>query len=224
MNEFDTNALLQEEDFETQSVDEQNVLELNEKDMAKYALRFSGLKADRTAKSLVSYCSFDNDAPEDDLDKNSFGSLENARVELTLDQMSGFYLLDLIFDNPNNQTLKLLWAKLQRHKQNETYSPDKLWIFFIKLIENLDDEQMKKQGTVMSANILNPLAYFLIRTVPDEMIEDYQVEPNVFCGGNTIRLLLHKDLVTFQYDTVELLDDDELELESEQDESEGDSE
>ena len=216
MNELNDNV---------QAFEDSAPLEMNEKDIAELATRFSGFKPDKTAKAMLTYCAYDNDSPEDDMDRNTFGSIENARVELSLDQMNGFYTLDVIFDSPENQSLKLFWARLQKHKLNETYTPEKLWIFFIKLIENLDDEQIEKQGVVMSANVLNPLAFYLIRTISDDKVPDFEVEPGVYSGGNTVRLLLHKDLVTFQYDSINLVDEeDEDGYEDIDEESDGDLE
>lgn len=187
---------------------ESNALELNEKDISEMARRFSGIKQGRDPKAVATYCAYDNDSPEDDFDRNTLGSLDNVRIELSLDQLNGFYTLDFIFDDPQNLTLKLFWAKLQKHKMNETYNPEKLWIFFIKLIENIDGDELEKRDSVLSVNILNPLAFYLVRTVPDSAVVDYEVEPGVFCGGNTVRMLLHKDLVTFQYDTIDFVDEE----------------
>ena len=104
----------------------------------------------------------------------------------------------------------MMWARLQKHKSNETYLCDKTWIFYMKLME--DEESA--EGTQFTADILNPLAFFLIRTVPNQDVENFEVEPGVFTGGNTIRFLLHRDLVTFQYEDVESVDED-MELDEE---------
>lgn len=179
-------------------VEENPILRLNADDMADICRRLSGLKFDGSPKVSVSYCAYDFEAPEDDPDKDTIYFADITRAELSLDKMTGFYVLDLSFKDAEDPSLKLMWARLQKHKSNETYLCDKTWIFFIKLIE--DEESA--EGTAFAADILNPLVFYLIRRVPNEDVSDYEVEPGVFTGGNTIRFLLHRDLVTFQYEDV----------------------
>lgn len=194
------------------ALNESSELRLNAKDLVEVTSHFSGLKPDGTPKAFLNYSAYDFDVPEDDIDKNTISSANPVRIELCLDRMTGFYIMDIIFQDENDISLKLLWAKLQKHKSNETYLGDKMWIFFIKLIENLSDDELEHTTGVYSADILNPLCFYLIRTIPDQKVEDYEVEPGVFSGGNTIRLLLHSDLVTFQYEDME--DDEARDIET----------
>lgn len=188
---------------ENEQPKEDHILRLNANDLAEITRKFSGLKPDGKPKASVSYCAYDFDAPEDDIDKNTVCFPETTRIEFSVDKVTGFYTLDLIFKDSEEATLKMMWARLQKHKSNETYLCDKTWIFYMKLME--DEESA--EGTQFTADILNPLAFFLIRTVPNQDVEDFEVEPGVFTGGNTIRFLLHRDLVTFQYEDVEGIDE-----------------
>lgn len=204
MEEFYFNMDATGGDIDSQETPPVNVtpVELKDTDIAEVAVKFSGLRPDGSPKAIANYCAYDQDSPEDDFDRNLIGDIECNRVELTLDRMTGFYTLDFVFDSPNNKSLKLFWSRLQRHKMNETYESDKLWIFFIKLVQNTSNGELGDR-VLFSANILNPLAFFLIRTVPEEEAKDYLVDTGVYCGGNTVRLLLHRDLVTFQYEEID---------------------
>lgn len=182
--------------------DEQKI-EMDIRSTAEIAQHFSGLRPDGSPKAILHYCAYDFGAPDDDIDKQTISVARPARAELSLDRLTGFYTLDLVFPDENDLSLKLLWQKLQKHRSNETYRSDTTWIFYIKMFENLTDEELEFSNTVYTADILNPLAYFLVRTVPDQKVQDYPVEPGIYSGGNTIRMLLHRDLVTFQYETLE---------------------
>lgn len=185
-------------------ISEESMLRLNANDLAEITRKFSGLKSDGKPKASLSYCAYDFDAPEDDVDKSTICFPEPSRIELSIDKATGFYTLDVIFKDEKDPTLKMMWARLQRHKSNEVYQCDKTWIFYMKLMEEND----VAEGALFTADILNPLSFYLIRTVPDQYIEDYEVESGVYCGGNTIRFLLHRDLVTFQYEDIDLSDID----------------
>lgn len=185
-----------------------DTIELNAKDIFEITTKFSGIGENKEPKSVVTYCAYDFDAPEDDVDKNSIYYVKEARVELSFDHKTGFYTMDLIFDNPDNKELKLFWARLQKHKSNETFLGDKLWIFYINLTEN--DFSESDNGNVFTASIMNPLLFFLTRKTPDQMLSTEEpLEDDMLQGGNCIRMLLHKDLVSFRYIAKEDLEDDE---------------
>lgn len=187
---------------EEQETTEKEV-KMNFKEMAEVARHFTGLRPDGLPKAFVNYTSYDFSAPEDDIDRQTVSTAHPARAELSLDKMTGFFTLDLIFRDENDMSLKLLWAKLQKYKSDETYMSDRTWIFYIKMFENIPDEELGKTPVVYTADIMNPLAFFLIRSVPEQKVRDFEVEPGKFSGGNTIRLLLHPDLVTFRYEELE---------------------
>lgn len=190
-----------EYDYNTETQETEQILRLNAGDMAEIASRMSGLRRDGSAKVSVSYSAYDFEAPEDDAEKNKISFADIARAELSVDKVTGFYTLDLVFKNSDDATLKMMWAALQRHKSNEVFQCDKTWIFYIKLIEEENEDESEEM--LFTADILNPLAFYLIRTIPNQLEFDYEVEQGVYCGGNTIRFLLHRDLVTFQYENVE---------------------
>lgn len=201
-------------------------LNLTPKDIAEFTRRFSGLKKDGKAKAVVSYSAYDFDAPEDDADKDSIFYTEPARIELSIDQFIGFYTLDFIYKDEKDPSLKTFWARLQNHKSNEVYMGDKKWIFYIKIVEDNKDVE-KESGIVYTVDILNPIAFFLIRTIPDDYVKDYLVAPNTYCGGNTVRMLLHNDLVTFSYEESYVNEDENVEEDNaennvQEDESEDD--
>ncbi len=201
---------------------------LSPKEVADIAQHFSGMKADREPKGLLSYSFYDFDAPDNDIDKQTIFVVKGARLELSMDHMTGFYILDVIFNSSANMSLRDLWAHLQRHKSNQVYAGNKTWICFMKLIQNLSDEEEAKSTTTFTANIMNPLSFYLIRTIPiedeygmdsvyenkdtdseedkDSLVREnkgYEVENDdgSFCEGNTIRILLHPSLVQFQYES-----------------------
>lgn len=180
-----------------------NEVTLSTHDIADITQKFSGISADGLPKTTVSYCAYDFHSPEDDPDRNNVHIIEDARVELFLDQTNGFYSMDLIFDQPDNKNLKLLWSSLQKHRSNEVYRGDKMWIFYINLLENPSIES----NVVFTGHILNPLMFSLTRQVPNQNLpEDMEneIESGIFQGGNVIRFVLHKDLVSFQYESFEL--------------------
>lgn len=176
---------------------------LSANDIADITQRFSGISSDGSPKTTVSYCSYDFNSPEDDPDRNNIRIIENARVELFLDQTNGFYAMDLIFDSPDNKDLKLLWASLQKHHSNEVYQSSKMWIFYINLLENAQVEE----NVAYTGHVINPLMFSLTRQIPNQDLsedEEVEIEHGIFQGGNVIRFVLHKDLVSFQYATFEL--------------------
>ena len=117
---------------------------------------------------------------------------DEVRIEMTYDKVSGFYTMDLIF-KPDSKDLKLMWAAIQKHRLNVVYEPEKTWIFLFE-IEEIGEEGATE---IIVADILNPLVSYLVRKVPDEQAIPFGVEGNATCGGNTIRCLLHPDLVSF---------------------------
>lgn len=212
-----TNAYVQNDNSSKETM-------LSPKEVADVAQHFSGMKAGKEPKGLLSYSFYDFDAPDNDIDKQTISVAKGARLELSMDHMTGFYILDVIFDSSANMSLRDLWAHLQRHKSNEVYAGNKTWICFIKLIQNLSDEEEAKSSTTFTANIMNPLSFYLIRTIPiedeygmDSIYEDEDTDKSTpvrknrgfevenddgsFCEGNTIRMLLHPSLVQFQYET-----------------------
>lgn len=204
MSEFDRNPD-KEENIGNDSV------EMSEKDLSEIMLRFSGIDENGVPKSVVTYSAYDYDAPEDDPDKNNVFTAEDAKVELSVDWRTGFYTLDLIFDSPENRFLKMMWAKLQRHKSNEVYMGDKLWVFYISLMETGSALSGEKNKDVFVANIMNPVLFFLTRQVPNQDAgEEFETELGSGCylGGNCIRMLLHKDLVKFKYIPSEELEEE----------------
>lgn len=195
MNDFINNA----DDNELNNEQQNHVVEASQKDIYNIMSRFSGLDENGVPKATVTYCAYNADAPEEEIEKQPVYTAEEAKVELSVDWKTGFYTLDLIFDDPDNRFLKMMWANLQKHKSNETFDGEKLWIFYISLIENNSVVNENGDSDVFIANIVNPLLFFLTRQVPNQEIFNEEEEANVFYGGNCIRMLLHKDLVTFKY-------------------------
>lgn len=174
--------------------------ELDQKEVYEIMQRFSGLDENGVPKATVSYCSYNADAPDEEIAQSPVYLAEEAMVELSMDWKTGFYTLDLIFNDPDNRFLKMMWANMQKHKSNEVYDGEKLWVFFINLIENNSIVKEDGSSDIFMANIINPVLFFLTRQVPNQdVFVEYEDEGNVFYGGNCIRMLLHKDLVTFKY-------------------------
>lgn len=183
---------------------------LSADEIADITQRFSGINQDGSPKTTVSYCAYDFHSPEDDPDRENIHIIEDARLELCLDHTNGFYSMDLIFDSPDNKDLKLMWSCLQRHHSNEVYQGDKMWIFYINLLE----KEPVDENVAFTGHILNPLMFSLTRQVSNQdLSEDMEeeIEHGIFQGGNVIRFVLHKDLVSFQYATFELEESDENE-------------
>ena len=205
---MDNNMLMQNQEFDEQTPT-MDFMELTVNDMVRYASMMSGLKADGTPKSILSYASYDFDAPDNDPEKDEFYFCRPKRIDLSLDKVNGHYLMDVVFDDCEEKSLKMFWARLQRHRMNEIYASDKTWVFYMKLVQ---DEDNPESGVVYTANMFNPLAYFLIRTVPNEVVRDYEVDTGVHSGGNTVRLLFHPNLVTFEYEDVYAESEDDSEM------------
>lgn len=180
---------------EEESSEKKEEIVLGANDIYEITKRFSGLSADGSPKATISYCAYEFNSPDDDVDRNNIRSIDNARIELSLDKSTGFYTMDLIFDNSDNTDLKLLWSSLQHHKSNETFFGDKMWIFYMNLME----KDSAYEENVFTANVLNPVMFFLTRQIPNQEVEEEEYEKGMFVGGNVIRFLLHKDLVSFQY-------------------------
>jgi len=176
--------------------EEEKIMHLTVNDCAELASRFSGMNPDKTPKAALAYQSYDFHADEDSSEKDSVFHVNANRIEMSLDQINGFYTLDIIFDSCEDITLKTMWARSQKHHSNEVYQPDKTWIFYVKLVTQMPNDE----GMVLTADILNPLAIYLIRRTPNELVPDYPVLDGGYSGGNTIRMLLHPELVTFRYE------------------------
>lgn len=177
-----------------------DVMLLTQKDIAEYTFKFSGLSKEGKPKSYLTYNCYEFNEENLSEEKETIYYADAKRIELSIDRMNGFYTLDLIFDSCENTTLKMLWARLQKHKSNEVYQADKTWIFYMKLAQ---DDELLEDSAIYTANIFNPLAFYLIRSVSNEEVKDFEIEENVFSGGNTIRFLIHPDLLTFQFEELE---------------------
>lgn len=198
MNEFLN--MFHDEDEENIEENKTKKTEMSQKDLVEVMARFSGFDEEGVPKSLVSYCSYNADSDPEEIENGPVFEAEDAEVELSLDWKTGFYTLDLIFDDPDNRCLKMMWASLQKHRENEIKEGDKPWIFYINLLET--NPLVREDGgtDVFMVNIINPLIFFLTRQVPNQdVFVEYEDEGHVFYGGNCIRMLLHKDLVTFKY-------------------------
>ena len=199
--------------------DTQKAVEVTYKNIAEYASYFTGTKEDGEPKGYLTYMSYDNGVPEDDPSKSEGHILEGATLSLSVDPLTGFYLLDVNFTSADNTSLKTFWARLQEFRQRQMEEPEKLWIFYIELLENFEEDD----EVIYTVRIVNPLAYYLIRSVPNEGVpNEFEVENGIFSGGNTVRLLLSREFVEFAYETG---DGEDYSYESEEDqESEEDVE
>lgn len=188
--------------FETAVTDE--VTMIDENTVARFLRALSGRTEDGLGKAVISYQSYAMEDAEDSEEKNRVYSLNNACVEFSLDRKNpGFFTLDIIFRSYDDPELKIFWSRLQKHKRNMALEGEKTWIFYINLLERESvTYQTETQDTLITANVFNPLIYYLTREVPNMLTTEKEMNRGEgveeLQGGNIIRMLIAEELVTFQ--------------------------
>lgn len=176
--------------------------------ISELTAELSGTDAMGVRKSVAVYMTYDLENGE------MMGYIEpsvvgEVRTELSVDRLTGFYSLDLYFEDSEDANLLALWGSLFDCRQKQIYETDTNWVSHFKLtqvVENMD------QGTdVLTAELINPLIYSITREKPDQKVSEFEFQENMLFGGNIIRMVFHPNTVTFQYERVEreYLDEDE---------------
>jgi hypothetical protein len=215
---MNTDYFMQENNMETEKTENvfgisEEVTMLDETGLGRFTGALSGRNENGESKVQVSYQSYALEEPEDSPDKTRIYTVSNAACELSIDKKNpGFFVLDIIFQSYNDPELKLLWARLQRHKANIAKDPAKTWIFYINLLEKASvSVRTEERDVLVMGNVFNPLIYYLTREVPNQVIEEDQerriTEKDELTGtrktvdiqgGNIIRMLIADNLVQFQ--------------------------
>lgn len=119
------------------------------------------------------------------------GTTAEPSLDISMDpSVPGFYTVDIIFDSFDNPELKFLWAKLQQFKKKLVTEPNKSWLFFLLLQETAKDEKNRQ----LRINVLNPVLFYLTRSIPGTLSTDEVTEYDGLQGGNVIRMLIQESL------------------------------
>jgi len=177
---------------------QKNIKTLTADELAMLLKKFNGRNEMDESKVILAYQSFDFAEPDESLNKNTSYSCTNASVEITYNSVySGFYTVDIIFHSAEDPELKLLWGRLQKHKQNMSMEANKDWIFYIQLLEKASVTQQTVENDILwTCNIFNPELFFLTREVPNLLCQEVKIDNGLY-GGNIIRMLVPVPLLTF---------------------------
>lgn len=166
--------------------------------LSDFLTRLSGKSPDGSPNSLITYKTYNFDGLEEDPDRDHIIYADNAYINITLHQsMPNIYLVDICFPSPEDLQLKHLWADLNKHLDNERRYPDNRWIFYFNVLEKQSISDINDyEACALTANILNPIMFFLTRQDPSMKTDDTNIDGHLQ-GGNVIRMLVPNELLTF---------------------------
>lgn len=175
--------------------------------IAEFSKRLSGKDANGLSKATVSYQTYAIEDPEDSIGKTQIHNLHHASLEISYDPYNPeYYVIDVIFQSPDEQELKMLWGRLQQFKRKLISDPQKTWIFYFNALESgsVDAVNTIDNDTLLTCNIFNPLVFYLTREVPNMLAEEHESK-NAFVeeitdlmGGNIVRMVVPVELVTYE--------------------------
>lgn len=207
LSEEKVDPVASENELEAVEQREDGTIYLTRKDIVNFTRRLSGKDIDGFSKTSVSYQSYAIEDPDDSMNKEQVYYLNRASIELSNDVNNPeFFVMDVIFQSPDEPELKMLWGRLQKFKRQITNDPDKTWIFYFHILENASvSVDTAAKDTLLTCNVLNPLVFYLTREVPNMLAEDKAAVHNQFdtekvdlMGGNIIRMVIPAGLVTFE--------------------------
>ena len=212
-NAENNQADIKNESFEA-SIEQTNVVQeengavlLTRERIAEFSKRLSGKDVNGLSKATVSYQTYAIEDPEDSTGKTQIHNLHHASLEISYDPYNPeYYIVDVIFQSPDEQELKMLWGRLQQFKRKLTANPDKTWVFYFNALESgsVDATNTIDNDTLLTCNIFNPLVFYLTREVPNMLAEEHESK-NAFVeeitdlmGGNIVRMVVPVELVTYE--------------------------
>ena len=186
---------------------------LTSEQLSDFLSRISGKHPDGSAKSLITYKSYNFDGFEDDPDRDRIIYADNAYINVYLHNSIGnMYVVDIIFPSATDLQLKHMWNDLTKHMEDETKYPDNRWIFYINVLEKQSVSDMNNyEECALTANILNPVIFFLTRQQPDMLCDD-KMQNGHLQGGNMIRMIVPNELLTFSVSDPQLINEAKREV------------
>lgn len=167
--------------------------------------RLSG-KEQGVQKVVLSYKSYNMDSLESDPDREIVYTAAEASVNIyNSDKFNDLLTVDICFTDSNSTQLRMLWNNLQKFLQNRTKYPQGQWIFYFNILEKESTLNTNEDGIsdVLICNLLNPIIFYLTREKPDTPAKDEEVDGQML-GGNIIRMLFTKPLVTFELSSIDV--------------------
>ena len=194
----------------------------NENEIIELIQHITGKTETGLPASVIGYQTYaleDADSPEVNV---PIYTTSKAHIEMYFDKMYPmFYDVDFIFPSADEPELKLMWGNLQRFKKNQINKSDKTWVFYINVLGTNDvTVQTSEQDILVTANIFNPILFYLTREMPSYRCQDnFNETDNEYYGGNIIKMLVPKEFVTFnitnKIDTLDLkgqVESEEMEM------------
>lgn len=191
---------------------------LSKEELAEYLKRFCGRDIDGNSKVTISYQTYAIE-DENQTERERIYTTSQAAVEISTDALvPGFFTVDIKFRSYSDPELKMLWARLQKFKNNEATQNDKTWIFYFNLLERASiTQQTLENDNLLIAHMFNPLVFYLTRETPEFLTDDRQQANGELYGGNIIRMLVSTELLSFEIvsdiDTSEIKGEVQRELE-----------
>lgn len=221
---------LENEDVQSTSIPEERenrptqvTIEGTDIEIAEIIEHITGKNEDGKPASVIGYQFYAlEDVENPDIPVQIY-NISKAFVEIYFDKTYPmFYDINFIFPTAEDMELKLMWGNLQRFKKNQIKEPNKTWTFYINVLGAKDVTlQTTNPDILVTANIFNPIMFYLTRQIPNFLCQDnFNQDENEFYGGNVIKMLVPRELVTF--DIRNDIDTNELKGEVESEEMEKD--